>query len=339
MCNPPKVSILIPTYNYARFLPMALESVLLQDFSDFEILVSDDASTDNTMDILQPFVERDTRIRVHRHDRNIGMVANWNWCLKEARGSYIRFLFADDCFAMPHAMSSLVKMLDSFPDSAMAVSARFLMDEQSEIIGIQDDLSVSGQCAGREIARACMSANRNLIGEPSVALLRREYVQRGFLPGLKQMVDLEMWLYILMQGDMVYTHEPLCAFRRHRLQQTSRNRADCSVELEMIRIVQEYLPVALQGAKCPTMVEQEVVFQNRYSLRKHFGEKHTVLEQYAWLSSRAQFFWQGYFLALRKIIGPFRKIKESLQKRIRKKTWTNIYPEARNFFVKIGSNK
>lgn len=163
-------------------------------------------------------------------------------------------------------------------------------------------------------------------------------MQRGFLPDLKQMVDLEMWLHILMQGDFVYTHEPLCAFRRHELQQTSKNRADNAIELEMVQIVRQYLSVALTGARSPKRLEQEIIFQAKYSLHKHFGKKCTSLEQYGWLASRFQPCWQAYFLMKRKMCGPFAKIKSSLKKKIWKKFGVDLYPKAKAFLSDVAEN-
>src|SRR3974377_931912 len=95
----PKVSVLVPTYNYARYLPEAIESVLEQDFQDFEVLISDDCSTDGSAEVIARYAAKDSRIRFKIHPANLGMVENWNWCLSEARGDYIKFLFGDDRLA------------------------------------------------------------------------------------------------------------------------------------------------------------------------------------------------------------------------------------------------
>src|SRR5208283_3355105 len=97
MINRPKISVLIPTFEYGRFLPEAIESVLAQDLMDFELIISDDASRDDSGEVIRRYAARDPRIRYRLHERNIGMVANWNWCLKEACGEYVKFVFGDDC--------------------------------------------------------------------------------------------------------------------------------------------------------------------------------------------------------------------------------------------------
>src|SRR4029078_349231 len=100
----PLVSILIPTYDYGRYLPEAIESVLEQDYPNFEVLISDDASRDDSAKVIARYAAKDPRIRAHIQPANLGMVENWNWCLREARGEYIKFLFGDDKLASREAL-------------------------------------------------------------------------------------------------------------------------------------------------------------------------------------------------------------------------------------------
>ena len=99
----PKISILIPTYNYGRYLEEAIESVLSQDFEDYELIVSDDCSSDNTEEIMTRFANN-KKVRYYRHKINLGMVENWNWCLGESNGEFIKFVFGDDKFSQPDSL-------------------------------------------------------------------------------------------------------------------------------------------------------------------------------------------------------------------------------------------
>lgn len=134
----PAVSILIPTYNYARYLPEAIESVLAQDFTDFELIVADDCSTDNTEAVCREYERKDSRIRFVRHEKNLGMVENWNWCLQQAGGRYIKYMLADDKFLRPYALGQLVESIEKSPGISLVISARALMDTHSEITGVWD---------------------------------------------------------------------------------------------------------------------------------------------------------------------------------------------------------
>lgn len=223
MRKSPKVSVLIPTYNYGKFLPEAIRSVLSQRFSDFEMIVVDDASADDTRESVAPFVRGDGRVRFHRHPRNLGMVPNWNWCLRAARGDYVKYLFADDRLESPDALGRMVSMLDGEPRAVLAATARVVLDSESAARDVWDGFGRSGRFAGAEAAIRCLRRDLNLIGEPSAVLFRREAAARGFDPAFRQLPDLEMWFSLLRGGDLVYEKEPLCAFRRHDRQQTAVN--------------------------------------------------------------------------------------------------------------------
>lgn len=219
----PSISILLPTYNYARFLPEAIESVLAQDWTDYELLISDDRSTDGSADIIAAYAARDSRIRFYRQPANLGMVANWNWCLGQARGEYIKFLFGDDRLESPRALRLLRAALARHPSAALAASARSILNADSALVGLWDEFRHAGLHSGPAVVQRCLLETRNLIGEPSVTLFRRRDAARGFDPRYRQLVDLEFWFHLLEQGDFVYLPEPLCSFRRHTAQQSEQH--------------------------------------------------------------------------------------------------------------------
>ena len=113
----PKVTVAMVTCNAQRFVSEAIESVLAQDFRDFELLVCDDASTDRTWDLVTGF--RDPRIRAFRHPANIGEYPNRAHALAQARGEYLIFIDGDD-YLYPHGLGFMCGMLDRFPAAAFA---------------------------------------------------------------------------------------------------------------------------------------------------------------------------------------------------------------------------
>ncbi len=242
-----RVSILIPNYNYARFLPETLDSVLQQDYHELEILIADDASNDHSHDICQAYARKDTRIRYHRHARNLGMVANWNWCLQQARGDYIRLLMADDLICSPSAITRMADILDADPHIAFVTSARKQIDENTHAIdplrpyASTNCLITPQQWISQHLMRV-IPEHLNSIGEPSAVLFRKNMASRGFDASLQQFVDLEMWLHLLQQGNMYYLCEPLCAFRKHPQQQTEYNRKIGLHRLEELELYARYSP-------------------------------------------------------------------------------------------------
>ena len=274
MASSPKISVLVPTYNYARFLPEAIGSVLAQDFADFELIISDDASTDGSAAIIRPYAERDPRIRFHRQEPNLGMVANWNWCLRQARGEYVQFVFGDDLLVSPRALTTLATLLDAHPEAAIASSARLVFDAESKVTDHWNDLP-RGRHDGPALIARCLRTRRNQVGEPSVVMFRRQAAGRGFDPSFRQLVDLEMWFHLLAQNGLVHTDEPLCGFRRHAAQQTAVNQQARVSDLEMIELIDRYLACpALQPLLPPGgFGHRLVLFRHQHYLRK-WAAKH-----------------------------------------------------------------
>lgn len=132
----PRVSVLIPAYNAAPWLPAAIESVRAQTFGDWEIVAVDDTSSDDTLSILRSFAG--DRVRVERNPHNLGMTANWNRCLALATGDLVIKLDADDAFK-PRALELLAGACED--EAVVAAGIRSLQcDEDLEPFdGIQGD--------------------------------------------------------------------------------------------------------------------------------------------------------------------------------------------------------
>lgn len=113
----PLVTVATVTCNSAPFVAEAIESILAQDFPDFELLVCDDASTDDTWRIVLGYA--DPRIRAMRNERNLGEYANRNQALGLARGRYILYIDGDDCL-YPHGLGSMARTMERFPAAAFA---------------------------------------------------------------------------------------------------------------------------------------------------------------------------------------------------------------------------
>ncbi len=124
---PPLISVGIPTYNRSRFLRQAIQSVLRQSFQDFEIIVSDDCSTDATQQVVADF--RDARISYHRNAENLRPPRNWNECVRRAQGEFFALLPDDDAY-LPDFFEQMVAGLRDHPNVGMVQCAFYLTDEQ-----------------------------------------------------------------------------------------------------------------------------------------------------------------------------------------------------------------
>jgi glycosyltransferase involved in cell wall biosynthesis len=308
----PSVSVLIPTYNYARFIGEAVESVLAQDFRDFELLILDDCSTDNTAEVARPFCARDPRVRFTANSKNLGMVNNWNHCLNQAQGRYIKFIFGDDKLCDPQALGKMIALLERHPSATLAASARTILDEDSKAVDFWRTLK-NGCHNGRKVIVSCLVENKNLVGEPSAVLFRKKDAQRGFDPKLRQIVDLEMWFHLLENGNLAYTREPLCGFRVHGRQQTTVNHSAGVALKEHSDFITNY---TLAHPLPPKIFFSQLVGLRRL-LRKHpDAVTPEILAREKHLSACISKGWYAYYWLGYKAAKPFRNLGNSIRKRV-----------------------
>lgn len=130
---PPTLSVGLPVYNGEEYLPQALDALLAQTFTDFELVVSDNASTDGTAEICRDYARRDPRIRYVRQPVNIGIDPNHWFLAEQARGRYFKWASHDDLYA-PDLLRVCVEALERHPEAVLAHAGDALIDEQGEII-------------------------------------------------------------------------------------------------------------------------------------------------------------------------------------------------------------
>ncbi len=207
------VSVCIPTRNQAPFLRAAIESALAQDLPGLEVLVHDDASTDTTPQVLAAV--RDPRLRVVRHDRPLGVAANRNACLSDARGRYIAWLDSDDTY-LPGSLAPRVELLEAHPHVGLVHAGFHVMDETGRALRdwpapADVDTIQPGPVAFRELITS------NLI-TTSTVVVRRSAHQRsgGFSTRLgPSSSDWHMWLRIALRADVAYLTAPVARYRQH----------------------------------------------------------------------------------------------------------------------------
>jgi glycosyltransferase involved in cell wall biosynthesis len=177
----PKVSVCIDSYNYGRFLAEAIESVLAQTFDNFEVVITDDCSTDDSFEIAQRYAANDSRIKLVRNSQNLGMVRNRNACLALARGEYIKWLHADDFLCSREALAKMADALDANRAVSLVASARRIVSEKSEPLETWSSFEQRLRpIAGTTVINRCLFEQRNLIGGPSAVMFRRSLSARGF---------------------------------------------------------------------------------------------------------------------------------------------------------------
>lgn len=227
MPNTPLVSICIPTYNGARWLGEALESALAQSYSPLEILVADDASTDDTLALARSY--SDPRLRIVAGEQNRGLVGNWNRSVELARGEWVKFLFQDDLLRSD-CVAKMVAAGESAPNVGLVFSRREILLEKpddptarnwKEQYGILDTQFERLEAVnnGRDLFEQYLrhGFRMNFLGEPTAVMVRREWFQRlgGFHTRMHQGPDFEMWVRVMFYANVAFLAEPLCVFRYH----------------------------------------------------------------------------------------------------------------------------
>jgi glycosyltransferase involved in cell wall biosynthesis len=208
----PRVSICIPNRNYGRFLRAAIESALAQTERDIEVVVIDDQSTDDSVKIAHSF--DDPRVRVIALEKNIGLIANFNRCIAEARSPYVKLLCSDDLLH-PECIERLAGALDRFGDATIAFSDReMLFNDGSRRPMIS---SLPGNC--RIDAGQLVKTSRlvfNCVGEPTTVMIRKEACESiTFDRRYVQAPDWQYFLQAVNLGPMVRVPEILSVFRWH----------------------------------------------------------------------------------------------------------------------------
>lgn len=203
----PKVTIGLPVYNGEKYLPVAIESILTQDFADFEIVISDNASTDATEQIGRAAAADDPRVRYIRQPVNLGMSRNYHAVLAAARGQYFRWAAADDEVTAGY-LAGCVAALDADPDVALAHAQVVDMDENGVITHEHPPLDVDNPDPVRRL-RALLGVHES---SDHYGLIRTE-VLRSLPPlGSHPEPDRVILVGLGLRGRIV--HAPGEQFRR-----------------------------------------------------------------------------------------------------------------------------
>ena len=231
----PEISILIPTYNGARYLEACLDSVLSQTYKNIEILAVDDGSTDATLEILERYAASDERIRLVRNEHNLGLVGNWNRCIELAQGEWIKFVFQDDLIA-PTCLERLLAQAQEQAAQFVICRREFEFEDgtdpqlKQELNDSPTIWSIFGDASfitPKDISMVALRySGTNLVGEPTAVMLHRTVFERfgKFNPAFIQICDWEYWLRVACNIGVACVPEVLATFRVHGGATSSGNR-------------------------------------------------------------------------------------------------------------------
>lgn len=209
--NRPLVSVCIPAYNNAEYIAETIQCILDQTLTDLELVICDDHSKDNTVEVIKSF--DDPRIRLIINEKNLGMSGNWNNCLKHCRGKYIKLICADDMLA-PTALEKEVGVLEINPTAVMSESDTQFRNLEGVTKGSYKRYPASGLVDGKKIAKAGI-LYKNFFGAPLNNTFRASVLEKvsGFDTDFTYILDYNFFVDVACLGDVYIIHEPLNYFR------------------------------------------------------------------------------------------------------------------------------
>lgn len=231
----PLISVCIPVYNGQAHLKACLDSVVAQTFSNYEVIICDDGSADNSFSLIEEYAGKHKQIKAFKNANNLGLVGNWNKCIDHANGTWIKFLFQDDLMNA-NCLEEMAKHTEAEVE-LIVCKRNFLIDktptedERDYYARRVRTLENTGHYHSNDFSAELISKiaaenpSMNFIAEPSLSMFRKISLQKigGFDPELKQICDLEFLLRIASVFGLRYIPQQLCTFRIHGSSTTEKN--------------------------------------------------------------------------------------------------------------------
>lgn len=263
----PQVSVVMPVRNAMPFLPIAIESILAQTFSDFELVIGDDDSTDQSLACAHDYAARDPRIRILESRSRLGPVGSSNWVAKAARADLVARMDADDV-CVPHRLERQVALLDAHPEAVLVGSVFNMIDARGRQI--------------REENLHALSVQRAIppILHPSIMYRRASFEQvGGYREGTDYCEDGDLYSRLAVLGDFLVSTDPLLSYRLSGIS-ARLNDDRATVERGLRSLSAEGLP----GENDPIAPRENpapVVFQTFATLRLWSGQRPEILVEMA----------------------------------------------------------
>jgi glycosyltransferase involved in cell wall biosynthesis len=217
----PKVSFIVPCYKLAHLLPDCVNSILAQTFGDFEILIMDDCSPDNTPEVAASF--KDARVKHIRNEPNLGHLRNYNKGISMSRGKYVWLISADDYLRRPYVLERYVKLMDAHPEAGFVFCPGVKVRGEKEVGTL--DYSLHGTrdkvFGGREFLAKLVKENTIVAAS---GMVRKEcYDTVSVFPlDMPWGGDWYLWCVLALHADIGYLSEPMVCYREHDLSMTNK---------------------------------------------------------------------------------------------------------------------
>jgi glycosyltransferase involved in cell wall biosynthesis len=261
--TPPMVSVLMTAYNREKFIGQAIESVLASNFTDFELIITDDCSKDNTVAIARAYAAKDARVKVFINGKNLGDYPNRNQAATHATGKYIKYLDSDDMIYY-YGLDVMVNYMERFPDAGFGLSSSSLIDIPPFPMCITP----------AEIYRENFNGFGHFDRSPGSGIIRLDAFRKvGGFSGKRMIGDYEFWFKIARYYKMVKLPSDLYYYRwSHGEQETGTAYAQ-----EYPAMKEQVLKEALEHPDCPLSAEEIAGIRRTLQRQKKRYQLTTIL--------------------------------------------------------------
>jgi glycosyltransferase involved in cell wall biosynthesis len=256
--NEPFVSVLTPVYNGEKFLRECIESVLAQEYENWEYVLVNNCSTDNSLQIMKEYAEKDSRIRIHDNDEFLQQMQNLNHAFRQISpdSKYCKVVHADD-WMFPECLPEMVAIAEKYPTVGIVSSYRL----DNRRVGLSGLPYPSHFNDGREISRRFLLDEEYYFGAPSNLLLRSDLIRKRervydetYLES-----DISACLDFLQESDFGFVHRVLTFTRRHEESKTNTvAKKDYSYMFGYLKMHLDYGPVFLNDKEYKNRINRRI---------------------------------------------------------------------------------
>lgn len=204
--TPPRVSVCVPTYNRSRTLVRTIDAIINQTYTDWELVICDDGSSDDTEAVVNQYT--DPRIRFYRNEKNLGLYENWHRCIDLAAGEFIAIYHDHDTY-LPSILEESMRALERFPTASFVHTAWLAVSPEGTILRL-DLQPFSEFTDGEAMVKKLAHGWHSPVMAPTAIVRSSAYKRVGRYRYQEYGLgcDLDMWLRLAQIGDVAYVREP-----------------------------------------------------------------------------------------------------------------------------------
>jgi glycosyltransferase involved in cell wall biosynthesis len=270
--SPPIVSIVTPVYNAEKYLDECIESVLAQTFDNWEYIIVNNCSTDNSLEIARQYAKRYEKIRVHNNEKFLDLMPNWNHAISQISpdSKYCKVVHADD-WIFPKCLEKMVRLAEANP--SVGIVSAYRLDENT--VNLDGLPYPSTMIPGHEICRSSLMGGPYVFGSPTSILIRCDLIRKRRLFYNEDNIhaDKEVCYDLLRESDFGFIHQVLTFTRRHNEAETSFCKMYDTYRAGKILLTKKYGPTFLSDEEYNCRIKKQINDYHAFLARKLFEFK------------------------------------------------------------------